>query len=227
MTITTYDQLIQGTDEWLQARAGIVTASTIGRLITSKTLKPASNDTARDLVRTLVAERLTGRVDHTPTSYAMEYGTLAEPHARTAYERCTSDTVTEVGFIKMTTDHYTLGYSPDGLIGTDGLLEIKSPRPKNHLHTLIMDRVPPQYIPQVQTGLYVTGRDWLDFVSYHPGMPLYITRVLPDPDWHAAIDTTMRTIEEQMRALMDGYHARAAHYPPTKYIDVMAEEDIF
>ena len=85
MALTIYDQLEQGTDEWLQARAGILTASTIGQLITAKTIKPAMNDRSRGFCQTLIAERITGHVEPVFPNRAMTRGTLLEPEARRIY----------------------------------------------------------------------------------------------------------------------------------------------
>src|SRR5699024_2302554 len=120
VTLTIFDQLEQGSTEWLEARRGIVTASTIGQLITAKTLRPAKNDAARGLIETLTAERVTGRIEPVYANAAMERGNRDEPWARHEYEKATGNNVTEVGFIRLDTAEFTVGYSPDGLVGDDG-----------------------------------------------------------------------------------------------------------
>lgn len=193
MTLTIYEELEQGSDEWLNVRAGLVTASTIGKLITPSTLKPAANDTARSLIETLVIESITGRVEYVHPNAAMQRGNRDEPWARHEYEKHTGQDVHEVGFIRYDGPDYTLGYSPDGLVGDDGLIEIKSRSPRIQMQTIIADKVPAANMAQIQCGLFVTQRSWLDYVSYSNGMPLYIKRVYPDDAWFSAIeDSTLR-----------------------------------
>ena len=130
MALTIYESLEQSSPEWLQARAGILTASTIGQLITAKTIKPAMNDRSRGLCQTLIAERITGHVEPVYPNRAMTRGTLLEPEARRIYAAQTGQDVDEVGFARLDTDTYTLGSSPDGLVGETGGIEIKSPSAK-------------------------------------------------------------------------------------------------
>lgn len=227
MSLIIFESLEQGSSEWLQARCGIVTASTIGQLITTKTLKPAVNDTARSLTLSLAAERMTGRVEPTATTRDMERGNLAEPYARAVYAGHTGQQVDEVGFMRLDHGHYKLGYSPDGMVGEDGLIEIKSPRAKKHVRTILDGQVPPEYMAQCQTGLYVSGREWLDFISYNAGMPLFIKRVFPDPRWVEAIDTAAERFELESAEILHRFAEVTADSPATDYIDFFADEDIF
>jgi putative phage-type endonuclease len=132
------------------------------------------------------AERITGWTEDTPMNSDMWRGVESEPFAREVYSDNYGE-VTEVGFMRRDEDGWTLGYSPDGLVGDDGLIEIKAPRAKTHLRTILADEVPAHYMAQCQAGLLVTGRKWIDFVSYVGGMPLYVKRVEPDPAWFAVI----------------------------------------
>lgn len=228
MTLTIFDQLEQGTDDWLAARCGLVTASTIGKLITPSTLKPASNDTARSLIETLVIESITGRVEYVHPNAAMARGTRDEPWARHEYEKHTGQDVQEVGFIRYDGPDYTLGYSPDGLVGDDGLIEIKSRSPRIQMQTIIADKVPVANMAQIQTGLLVTGRKWLDYISYSSGMPLYVKRVYPDQKWFAAIEQTMWQFAGASSSLRAKYAEVAKEHPMTEYIDHDSEqEDIY
>ncbi len=185
MTLTVLNDLEQGTDAWHDARRGLITASGVGQLLTP-TLTVADNDVSRGLIATLVTERVTGWTEDTPMSSDMWRGVEHEPYARDAYATHHGD-VTEVGFMVRDEDGWTLGYSPDGLVGDDGLIEIKCPRAKTHLKTILADEVPAYYMAQCQAGLLVSGRKWLDFVSFVAGMPLYTKRVQPDPAWADAI----------------------------------------
>ena len=225
MTLTIYDQLEQGSTEWLEARAGILTASTIGQLITAKTIKPAMNDRSRGLCQTLIAERTTGHVEPVFPNRAMTRGTLLEPEARRIYAEQTGQDVDEVGFARLDTDTYTLGSSPDGLVGDDGGIEIKSPSAKVHVSTVLSGAIPDYNRAQVQAFLHVTGRAWCDFISYYPGQPLFIIRDYPDPRWQAAIQSAAEQFEETARSAVARYETATHGLPSTPYWDPMAWED--
>lgn len=193
----------------------------IGQLITP-TLKVANNDTARGLTNTLVAERITGRVVTIHPNQAMQRGTLDEPYAREEYSEHHA-TVAEVGFMVRDFGKYKIGYSPDGLVGDDGLIEIKSRDPKKHLATILADEVPPENLAQCQTGLLVSGRDWLDYTSYAGGMPLWTKRVYPDIRWHTAIKEAVEAFEANAADILSRYEAAVEGLPATEYIDHFAE----
>src|SRR5699024_10456562 len=185
--------------EWLEARAGILTASTIGQLITAKTIKPAMNDRSRGLCQTLIAERITGHVEPVFPNRAMTRGTLLEPEARRIYAEQTGQDVDEVGSARLDTDTYTLGSSPDGLVSETGGIEIKSPSAKVHVSTVLSGAIPDYNRAQVQAFLHVTGREWCDFISYLPGEPLFIIRDYPDPRWQKAIVSAAAQFEDTAR----------------------------
>lgn len=215
-----YPDLQQGTQEWLEARAGILTASTIGKIITTKTLKYAQNETARTLLKTLTTERITDWIEPTYPTKDMQRGKLDEPIARQAYENYTLQKVTEYGFYKLTLKNKPdqppagiIGYSPDGLVADNGLIEIKSRRPKTQLDTLLADTVPEANMAQIQTGLYVTGRDWCDYISFCGGLPLYVKRVYPDPKWAQAIQTAVIEAEKQIQEYLNQYKQNTADSP--------------
>jgi putative phage-type endonuclease len=218
VSLTTYNDLEQGTPEWLAARCGIVTASVVGQLITPKTIKPAVNDYSRGLTAALVAERLTGYVEPVFANADMERGTLSEPLARDAYVEHHGP-VDQVGFMVRQFEHGPLGFSPDGLVGEDGILEIKSPRQKKHLATVLADEVPLEHMAQVQTGLLVSGRNWCDFISYCGGMHLFVKRVHADPKWHEAILEAHKTFESAARQMEDDYLRAVNGKPLMERID--------
>lgn len=222
MSLHVYEDLEQGTPEWLSARAGIVTASVVGQLITAKTVKPASNDYSRALTATLVAERITGHVEPIHESADMLRGTLDEPFARDIYSEHYAP-ATEVGFMVRDDWGFKLGYSPDGLVGDDGLIEIKSRRQKKQLSTILADEVPLENLAQIHCGLLVSGREWLDYVSYCGGMPLYVTRVLPDEKWQKAIIEAVTTFEETAAQMLEQYAVAVDGSPLTERIDHFAE----
>ena len=165
MTLHEYPDLEQGSEEWFAQRRGMVTASVVGQLITAKTIKPAVNDYSRALTATLTAERITGYTEPTYMNDNMLRGTLDEPRARDKYSERYAP-ATETGFMVRDDWGFNIGYSPDGLVGDDGLIEVKSRRQKKHLQTILSDQVPPENMAQIQCGLLVSGREWCDYISY-------------------------------------------------------------
>lgn len=215
MTLTEHPTIEQGTDEWHDLRRGIVTASTVGQLITPKTIKPATNDAARALTLQLVAERITGWTDPVYVSDDMMRGNMDEPIARDLYSEHHAP-VTEVGFIIRDEHGWRLGYSPDGLVGDDGLIEVKSRRPKKHLATILANDVPLENMAQIQAGLLVTGRHWCDYISYAGGLPMWTKRVLPDQRWHDAITAAATHFEQASAQMVDAYQQATNGLPPTE-----------
>lgn len=205
MPLHLYPHIEQGTDEWHDIRRGIVTASTIGRLITARTLKPANNDTSRALTEQLVAERITGETEPTFTNDDMMRGVLHEPIARDTYAEHNGVEVQQIGFMIRDDWGFPIGASPDGLIGNDGGLEIKCPRAKAHIRTILTDEIPGHYMAQVQTCLLVSGRDWWDYVSFRAGLPMWTKRVYPDPKWHEAIVAAAEQFEDTAAEMVAAY----------------------
>ena len=217
MSITTYPTLMQGTDEWFAARRGLVTASVIGKLLTA-TLKVANNDTSHGLALTLTAERITGNIDPSFLSADMWRGVEDEPVARDLYAERYAP-VEQLGFIVRDFGDYQIGYSPDGLVGDDGLIECKSRLQKIHLQTILNDRVPDENMAQLQAGLLVSGRAWIDYVSYCGGMPLWVKRVTPDLSWQAAILAAVEALEESAADMTARYHAAVEGLPITERVN--------
>jgi putative phage-type endonuclease len=171
----------QGTPEWFAQRLGKVTASRVADII-AKTQSGAAASRKNYLAQ-LVAERLTGQAADSFKSGAMQHGTETEPMARMAYETETGQMVTEVAMIQHPKIEMA-GASPDGLVGEDGLVEIKCPNTSTHIATLMADKAPSGYMAQMQWQMACTGRAWCDFVSFDPRMPddmqLFIKRVPRD-----------------------------------------------
>lgn len=168
----------QGSAAWHQIRLGKVTASRVADVV-AKTKSGPSASRANYMAQ-LVAERLTGTPTESYTNGAMQWGTDMEPEARTAYEFLHNAAVAEIGFV----DHPTIamsGASPDGLVGDDGLVEIKCPNTATHIETLRSGTVPGKYVTQMLWQMACTGRRWCDFCSYDPRMPdnmrLFVQRV--------------------------------------------------
>jgi putative phage-type endonuclease len=171
----------QGTPEWFAQRLGKVTASRVADIMAkTKTGVAASRG---NYLAQLVAERLTGQSADTFKSGAMQHGTETEPQARMVYEAETGQIVTEVAMINHPTIEMS-GASPDGFVGTDGLVEIKCPNTSTHIASLMADKAPSGYMAQMQWQMACTGRAWCDFVSFDPRMPedmqLLIKRVPRD-----------------------------------------------
>ena len=217
MTLHILPELEQGSPEWFDQRRGIVTASVVGKLLTP-TLKVADNDVSRGITATLAAERITGWTEDTPTTSDMWRGVESEPYARDVYADHYAP-VEVIGFMRRDEDTWRLGYSTDGLVGDDGLIEIKAPRAKTHLKTILADEVPAHYMAQCQAGLLVSGRKWIDFVSFVGGMPLYTKRVLPDPAWFEAITAACIAFEANAAQIVGDYEKRVAGLPQTIRLD--------
>lgn len=176
----------QRSDEWYAARLGIPTASSFNKLITS-TGKPSSQ--AQGYINQLIAERVTGRRAETHTSPAMERGVELEPDAVAWYELMTDQEVTETGFHRH--PEIDCGASPDGLVG-EGLLEIKCPLSHTHVKFVRANKLPSEYLPQVQGQLFVLDRPWCDFVSFHPELPPMLIRVERDEQFIEALASILR-----------------------------------
>lgn len=179
----------------------------------------ADNDTSRALTATLAAERIAGWTDEGSFTRDMERGVLAEPFARKEYAKHVGDPVSEVGFMVRTEDEWTLGYSPDALVGHDGLLEVKAPRTKGHVLTVVDGSVPDYYMPQLQAGLLVSGRAWIDFLPYVSGLPLWVTRVYPDPAWQGALIAAATKFEKDAAHIVAAYKDATTNLPATERID--------
>lgn len=176
---------------------------------------PATDTTAKAAMHTLVAERVNGWADETYVSFDMQRGVEDEPIARDHYSKHVA-TVTECGFITRDDWGFKIGYSPDGLVGDVGLIEVKSRRPKAHLRTILTDAVPVENMAQIQTGLFVSGRAWCDYVSWCGGMPMWVVRVYPDPDWQDAILAVVRSFETTAAEMAATYQERTEGLPATE-----------
>jgi putative phage-type endonuclease len=178
------EMMDQGTEEWFTIRIGKVTASRVADVI-AKT-KTGYSATRDNYMAQLVCERLTGQKGESFSNAAMQHGTDTEPLARAAYEAHQDILVDEVGFVP----HPSIimaGASPDGLVGADGLLEIKCPNTATHIETLLSQSVPSKYNTQMQFQMACTGRQWCDFVSFDNRLPnelqLFVKRVPRDNEF--------------------------------------------
>ena len=252
MTLTVHPQLEQRSEEWFAQRRGIVTASAVGQLITTRKLsgidyscpacnaaenepcrakrgdgtiktlhperaehartqasstvvEPASNDNSRSLTALLVAERITGWVEPTFTSDAMWMGIECEPLARDKYSEHYAP-VTECGYMVEDRWGFRIGCSPDGLVGDDGMIEVKTRYPKTQVATVLAGVPPIETMPQLQCALLVSGRKWLDYVSYSGGMHMWVKRVYPQRQWFDAIVAAVAKFEAAAAEMTLQYH---------------------
>jgi putative phage-type endonuclease len=196
----------QGSQEWLEARAGKWTGSKFADLfaVSKKDGKPLK--AYEDLIWQVVVERMTGMPVDGASGAALQWGKDVEPYAREANDLETGNLVVEVDFILHPTYPF-VGASPDGLIGTDKGLEMKCPKnPAIHLSRFI-NGVPPEYIPQIQGCMWVTGRSSWDFVSYDPRMPeshrLLLITVERDDDFISRLEIAVLEAEEKAQALLE------------------------
>jgi len=188
----------QRSPEWFAARLGKVTASRVADVI-AKTKKGYSTSRENYMAQ-LICERMTNTQAESFTNAAMEWGTANEGFARAAYEAAKDVLVDEVGLI----DHPYVqrsGASPDGLVGDDGVLEIKCPNTATHFDTLLKGEMPSKYIPQVQWQMACTSRKWCDFVSFDPrvddGLKLFVVRIQRDSDYIKMLeDEVMKFLRE-------------------------------
>jgi putative phage-type endonuclease len=191
----------QGSPEWLASRLGRPSASMFGRLVTGSG-KPSGS--AESYINEMIAERLTGRSKPFFTNEHMERGNFLEPEARQAYEFITDFEVVETGFIL--DDSQEFGCSPDGLVADDGGLEIKCPSDSVHVSYLRAGKVPAKYYQQVQGCMMITGREWWDFMSYHPEMPHLLVRMKRNEKFIKAmaeqLEAAVKTIVEETERLV-------------------------
>ena len=219
-----YRDIEQGSDEWLAVRRGILTASEM-RLIMTPTMRPASNDKERAHLFELLGQRITGYTEPHYISDDMLRGHEDEIEARIRYAEHFAP-VTACGFVTNDDHGVVIGYSPDGLVGDDGLIECKSRRQKYQIETILADEVPAEYLLQCQTGLLVTGRKWLDFVSYCGGLPMVVKRVWPCPEIQQAIIAAASAFEQRLAAAQARYAEWLARQPVIIHTERTIEQEI-
>lgn len=169
----------QGTQEWFEARAGIPTASMFSAMMAG-----GQGKTRRSYMLKLAGEKMTGEIAESFSNAHTERGHKMEPEARELYCLQTGYDVSDVGFIRAA---YDAGASPDSLVNDDGLLEIKSKLPHLQLEVLLSGKVPASHVKQIQGQILIAEREWCDFVSYWPGLPLFVKRVYRDDEMCSTI----------------------------------------
>lgn len=193
-----FDDIEQGTPEWFAARAGIPTASRFATVMAK-----GEGKTRAEYMRKLAGEIITGELAEGFTTPHMERGKLMEDEARETYAFINSVEPYQVGFIRSGDK----GASPDSLIETDGGLEIKTAMPHIQIDRLERDRLPPEHKAQVQGNLWISEREWWDFVSYWPRLPMLITRVYRDEPYIKTMSDEIDRFNDEKAALVERIRA--------------------
>ncbi len=189
---------IQGSPEWHLCRAGIPTASEFSTVM-ARGRGGGESITRRKYMLTLIGQRLTGKVEEGYTNGHMERGKEMEQEARDLYAMVADVEPQKVGFMR----RGDAGASPDSLIGNDGLLEIKTKLPHLQLECLLSDEVPSEHVAQVQGQLWISAREWLEFVSYWPGIRLFRKRVYRDEAYIARLKVAVDDFNSEMLELLE------------------------
>lgn len=199
----------QRSSEWFEARLGKVTASKIAD-VCAKT-KSGWGASRGNYAAQLICERLTGEPTEGFTNAAMQWGTDTEPQARAAYEFLTDNPVTEVALV----DHPAIpmsSASPDGLVGADGMVEIKCPNSATHINTLLKETVERKYMLQMQWQMACADRQWCDFVSFDPRLPtelqMWVKRVERNDDMIAETEEIVREFLAEIDATVASLRAK-------------------
>jgi putative phage-type endonuclease len=188
-------QCEQRSEEWYLAHLGLVTSSNFDTVLSSK-----SSSGRKTYMMKLLAERMTGIPQTSYSNLAMENGIETEPFAREYYEAIKNIHVEQLGFIRMG----EVGSSPDGLVGDDGMIEIKCPYSSTHLGYILANKMPSSYVPQVQGQLWICERQWCDFISYDPKVksrPFWSIRVERDEDYIKNLSNNVDDFVQELLAL--------------------------
>lgn len=184
----------QGTPEWFACRRGIPTASEF-----STVMAKGEGKTRRKYMMTLIGERLTGEVTDSYSNVHMERGKSMEGEARDLYSFHTDMEPQRVGFIR----NGDKGCSPDSLVDANGMCEIKTKLPHLQLEVILGNRLPPEHVAQCQGALWVAEREWIDFVSYWPKLPIFVKRIYRDEAYIAKLAVEVSTFNDEMLALIE------------------------
>lgn len=183
----------QGSQEWINARLGIPTASRFGNILTAKTRKPSAS--AMKYLCELIAERLIGMPTDGASTDFMLRGSALEAEAVAAYEFDHDCTAATVGFVL--DDSRRWGCSPDRLVGEDGLLEIKCPSAGVHVAALL-GLLDEEHAAQAQGQMWITGRRWVDLMYFNPAMPTHTVRIARDGEHIAQIAEAVRAFCDRL-----------------------------
>ncbi len=184
---------IQGTPEWLAARCGIATASSF-----SDVLAKGQGKTRRSYMLKLAAERIRGESADNFSNIYTDRGHEFEDVAKELYTQRTGNQIISYGFMLD-----TYGYSPDGLVGEDGAIEIKTKSGHLQIELLLSGEVPGEHIAQIQGGLMVSGRQWIDFISFCPGLPIFIKRVERNEEYITNLRIELALFEKELQEIIN------------------------
>lgn len=207
MAIKYHAHLTQGTEEWAAARCGLLTASEMKNIITPAKLQYAQNDKEKSHLYEIAAQRITKYVEPNYVSNDMMRGKDDELDAKRYYCDHYAE-VRDMGFITNDKWGFTLGFSPDGLVGDDGIIECKGRRQKYHIETILNMVMPDEFKIQVQTGLLVSERKWCDFISFCGGMPMLTLRIEEDTAMQHAILEAAATFHEKLDRILAQYEEK-------------------
>jgi hypothetical protein len=191
--------IVQGTPEWLLMRLGIATCSELDCLLVSGKGEAGFGVAAFTYMDQIIGERITGEAAELPfQTRATTRGHELEGVARGLYEAREEVTTQAVGIIL----NHGIGYSPDALVGVNGLTEIKTKLPKFQVGVILADEIPKDHVAQCQGGLWVSEREWIDFISYWPGMPLFVKRAYRDEAMIRKLAERVKTFNELLEDRM-------------------------
>ena len=213
-----YTEIEQGTPEWLDLRKGIITSTVVKSLITP-TFKLAENDKTRKAIWKLASERITGHLEDSFYSSDMERGNFEEPLARDLYGGAV-----EVGFITNKIGGVTVGYSPDGLVGENGLIEIKSAKQSIQVERIVSGIVPVEHLPQIHYGMLVSEREWCDFISYSNGMPMQVIRVEKDLKIQDILIEAVQIAETKIQNVIAEFYEKSKGFKLAPRVAVVSDE---
>jgi len=189
-----YHDIIQGSPEWFACRAGIPTASKF-----STVMAKGEGKTRSEYMRKLAGEIITGEPTEQFSNVHTDRGNAMEDEARETYAFINEAEITRVGFIR----NGSKGASPDSLVGTNGGLEIKTALPHIQIDRLERDRLPPEHKAQVQGNLWISEREWWDFVSYWPKLPVLQVRVYRDEEYIKTMSDEIDRFNDELAALVE------------------------
>lgn len=215
-----YYDIVQGTDEWLRLKQGVLSASTLKNVITAKTLKISKAEKTQLFYDDILSQRIDETIQPNFMSYDMMRGHEDEPYAIQQYAKEYNREVKNCGFIINNRLGFPFGYSPDGLVGDEGLIEVKSRVPKHQIKTILDhitgrtdDIIPSEYMMQLQAGLFVSQRKWCDFVSFCNGNQMVTIRVEPYHKFQEAIQLAAIKFEGVLDDNMEKYEEAVKNDP--------------
>lgn len=187
----------QGSVEWWQVRLGLPTASEFATVL-ARGKDGGDSKTRKTYLYKLAGEIITGVAAESYTNAHMERGHVMEPEARNAYAFIRDETPAPVGFIR----NGRAGASPDSLVGSNGLLEIKTKLPHLMVETILRNDLPPEHKAQCQGQLWISEREWVDLAAYWPGMPLFVHREYRDEPYIKKIAAAVGAFNSELDSIV-------------------------